>query len=135
MLEKSHAQDGGGGRLAPTAPNVLILDDDERLLVLLRLVLADEGLAAFTFSDGQQALDAVASIAPGVIILDLDMPTMSGREFYKQLRLDGHTMPVLILSAHDARRGRRELGANASMEKPFSSTELVRRVVELAAVA
>ena len=111
----------------------MVLDDDERLLVLLRLVLADEGLAAFTFKDGQEALDAVASIAPGVIVLDLDMPAMSGSDFYKQLRINGHTMPVLILSAHDARRAKRELGADASMEKPFSSTELVRRVVELGA--
>lgn len=117
------------------ARNVLVLDDDKRLLVLLRLVLAEEGLIAFTFNDGQRALDAVASVAPAVVVLDLDMLPMTGREFYKQLRIRGHTMPVLILSAHDSRRARRELGADASMEKPFSSTELTRRVIELAEAA
>jgi DNA-binding response OmpR family regulator len=117
----------------PTACKVLVLDDDERLLLLLRLVLTEEGLLPFTFSDGQAALDAVASIAPDAIVLDLDMPTMTGREFYKQLRLNGHKMPVLVLSANGARAARRELGAEASMEKPFSSTELARRIGELAA--
>lgn len=116
-----------------TPGRVIVVDDDKRLLLLIRLVLVEEGLVPFTFSEGQLALDAVASTAPNAIVLDLEMPVMTGREFYKRLRTEGHTMPVLILSALDPRRRQREIGAEASMKKPFNSTELARRVAALAA--
>jgi DNA-binding response OmpR family regulator len=122
----------GESELQPTPPRIMVVDDDERLLLLLRLVLQDEGLIPWTFSGGQAALDALASTAPAAIVLDLEMPGMSGREFYRRLRADGHVMPVLVLSGLDARSAQRELGAEAFMDKPFSSTELARTVVDLA---
>jgi DNA-binding response OmpR family regulator len=63
-------------------------------------------------------------------VLDLEMPEMDGRTFYRQLRERGIAVPVLIVSAYGARAAGRELGTPA-MDKPFNPDELVRAVQEL----
>jgi DNA-binding response OmpR family regulator len=106
---------------------VFIIDDDRSLLSLLKLIFEDAEFAVQTYLNAEQALEAVGAAQPDVIILDLEMPVMNGRAFYRALRSAGHQMPVLILSAYGARSAQMELGADASVDKPFEPDELIAR--------
>ena len=101
---------------------VLVVDDDPSILRMLRIVFMGDGYDVTTATNGVEALDAVQKDAPGVIVLDLEMPLMDGREFFRELRSRGHEMPVLILSAYGAERARGELKAEAFVSKPLSLT-------------
>jgi CheY-like chemotaxis protein len=116
---------------AATADRVLIVDDDASILRMLRVVFRGDGFDVKTATNGREALDAINGFNPGAIVLDLEMPVMDGREFFRQLRGRGDGTPVLILSAYGAERARAELGANAFVGKPFEPDELVRAVQQL----
>lgn len=103
---------------------VLVVDDDAALLRMVRLSLQASGFEVSTATNGAEALDRLRLDVPNVVVLDLEMPVMDGRAFYREMRANGCGVPVLILSAHDARGGRRELNAEAFMNKPFEPGEL-----------
>ena|ERR1700694_738080 len=111
---------------------VLVVDDDAALLRMLRLSLQASGFKVSTATNGAEALDRLRAEVPNVVVLDLEMPVMDGRTFYREMRANGVNAPVLILSAHDAKRGQRELNAEAFMNKPFDPSELVTVLNELA---
>jgi two-component system response regulator MprA len=110
---------------------VLIVDDDPSILRMLRIVFMGDGYEVSTATNGLEALDAVQKNDPGVIVLDLEMPLMDGREFFRELRTRGHRMPVLILSAYGAERARGELKAEAFVSKPFEPDYHVQEVQKL----
>lgn len=110
---------------------ILVVDDDPALSRMVLLALRGEGMDASSAANGEVALGQVAEREPDVIVLDLEMPVMNGREFFRELRARGTDTPVLILSAFEARRGQRELGANAYLNKPFNPADLVREVRDL----
>jgi CheY-like chemotaxis protein len=110
---------------------VLVVDDDRTLLRLMRLTLQDSGLEVTTAANGAEALERLETSAPSAIVLDLEMPEMDGRTFYREMRNRGYTAPVLILSAYGAREARRELKAEAHMSKPFDPEELLAALLEL----
>jgi DNA-binding response OmpR family regulator len=112
--------------------SVLVVDDDAALLRLLRVSLRDSGFDVRTAMNGEEALEQVGAQQPEVIVLDLEMPVMDGRAFYREMRARGCSTPVLILSAFDARRAQRELNADAWMNKPFDPDELSRTINKLA---
>lgn len=119
------ARDGGGtGR-------VLIVDDDPSILRMLRLVFLADGYEVTTARNGEEALEALGASHPGAIVLDLEMPVMDGREFFRELRARGDQTPVLILSAYGAELARRELKAEAFVSKPFEPDYLVQEVEKL----
>jgi two-component system response regulator MprA len=109
---------------------VLIVDDDQRLLKMLRRTLAYEGFDVVTATNGQEGLDQVRSHRPDVIILDWLMPEMDGIEMVKVLREGDSRTMVLMLTARDAIENRvqgLESGADDYLVKPFASEELVAR--------
>lgn len=112
-------------------PNVLIVDDDPRLLKMLRRTLYYENLTVFTATNGLEALPLVQDHQPDLIILDWLMPKMDGLTFIQKLReADNQTM-VLMLTARDAIENRvegLESGADDYLVKPFAPAELVARV-------
>lgn len=115
-------------------PTVLVVDDDPALTRMLRLTLRDGGFDVCTAANGALALDQISiEQMPDAIVLDLEMPVMDGRSFYRALRKLGIEVPVLVLSAYGARSAQRELGANAYLNKPFDPEELVSQVRELVA--
>jgi len=114
---------------------VLIVDDDRNLTVFLTTVLSLEGHSVRTASDGEAALALLESNPIDVIVLDLRMPRMDGRAFFRELRARGNQTPVLIASAYGAMEAQRELGAEGAVEKPFSPETLARAINELLAAS
>jgi DNA-binding response OmpR family regulator len=114
---------------------VLVVDDDPALSRMLALTLRNDGFDVVAAPDGAAALETLRVREPDLIVLDLEMPVMDGRQFYRELRREGRHIPVLVVSAYEARRGQRELGADGYLDKPFSPDELVERVRTLASAA
>lgn len=110
---------------------VLVIDDDPVVRRLVALTLADEGYGVRTAANGAEALELVSEVDPDVIVLDLEMPEVDGRTCFRELRARGVGAPVMVLSAYGAHRARRELGAEAAMDKPFDPFELLRRLERL----
>lgn len=112
-------------------PTVLIVDDDLKLLKMLQRTLTYEGLNALTATNGQEALAAIRTHKPEVVILDWMMPKISGLDVVRQLRADENQTMVLMLTARDAIENRvegLESGADDYLVKPFAPAELVARV-------
>ena len=110
---------------------VLVVEDQRDLASLLAHNLRQEGLEVRTVEDGGDALPAVRSWQPDLVILDLMLPGMDGFEILRGIRGEGRDVPVLILSARgeeqDKVRGFR-LDADQYVTKPFSLVELLERV-------
>lgn len=114
---------------------LLVADDSETVLLMLRRRLEMEGYEVETATDGVEALDHVRREEPDLILLDAMMPNKSGVEALEELRASGSKVPVLIISAHlDAQEPERmkKLGADAVVPKPFEWEELISRIEELA---
>ena len=117
---------------------ILVADDDEDILVLVRTVLERAGYDVVTARNGAEAIAAAAKQCPDLAVLDVSMPELDGLEVLRHLRAEPSTseVPVLMLSARvqeeDVARGF-AAGASAYVQKPFSSRELSERVAELLA--
>lgn len=80
---------------------ILVADDSETILLLMRTRLEMAGHAVVTAADGQEVIDAVANgDMPDLLLLDAMMPRKSGIDALRELRNGGHDVPVLIVSAH-----------------------------------
>ena len=112
-------------------PNVLIVDDDPKLLKMLQRTLVYENINVVTATNGAEALPIVQNIQPDLIILDWMMPIMDGLTFIQHLRDQENQTIVLMLTARDAIENRvegLESGADDYLVKPFAPAELVARV-------
>jgi two-component system response regulator MprA len=111
--------------------NVLIIDDDPKLLKMLQRTLVYENLNVLTATNGLEALPLVQSQRPDLIIVDWMMPKMDGLSFIQRLRDEENKTLVLMLTARDAIENRvegLESGADDYLVKPFAPAELVARV-------
>jgi DNA-binding response OmpR family regulator len=113
----------------PDAP-ILVVDDDPKIVALVRTYLERERYQVVTAGDGRAALRAIEEHAPRLVVLDLMLPEIDGMTVIRRARADGD-VPILVLSARSA-VGDRVLGlsegADDSLPKPFSPAELVARV-------
>ena len=115
------------------AKTVLVVDDEQDILDLVRFRLEHDGYRVLTASDGQTGLTLAQQERPDLCILDVMMPKLSGLEVLARLRADPATAAtrVILLTARgqdaDVDRGF-ELGAQVYVTKPFSPKELRRRV-------
>lgn len=109
---------------------VLVIEDDEQILKLLKRGLAYEGYEVDTAMDGPSGLAIARDNPPDVVILDLMLPGMDGLEVCRRLRAGG-SVPILILTAKDTVTDRiqgLDMGADDYMVKPFELDELLARV-------
>lgn len=109
---------------------ILVADDEDHIRQLVRLYLANEGFSVIEARTGAEALKIWREQSPCLVILDIMMPEMDGREVLKEARKDRQT-PVIMLTAKDAEMDKvygLELGADDYVTKPFSPRELVSRV-------
>lgn len=113
---------------------ILLVEDEPGLVVTLRDRLQNEGFEVETTSDGQQGLDGALSGNFDLIILDLMLPGKSGFDVCRDLRQEGSTVPVLMLTARgqvvDKVLGLK-IGADDYVTKPFDMLELLARVEAL----
>lgn len=116
----------------PEHLHILVVDDELAMRVLLTGILNDAGYEVSVAPDGEQALTVVEDLQPDAVVLDLEMPNMDGRSCFRALRERGVTAPVLIASGAGARAAARELGADASIDKPFDPLQLVAQLHRLA---
>jgi diguanylate cyclase (GGDEF)-like protein len=112
---------------------VLIIDDDSNITNLLSKRLSQEGFNVITAKDGQSGLQLAAQKLPDIILLDLLMPEMSGKDVLRELKSDSKTLsiPVIILSAIADTSDKIDglsLGANDYIVKPFRFKEVLARV-------
>lgn len=116
---------------------ILVGDDSETILLLMRTRLEMEGHEVETASDGQDVIDAVhrAVAPPDILLLDAMMPRKSGIDALRELRAEGVDVPVLIVSAHtgagDENGERGELGIAGYVAKPIDFEGLFAKIAEL----
>lgn len=108
--------------------DVLVVDDEPGISRMIRLLLMSEGLSVVAVSNAMDALNYLADNPASLIVLDLAMPGMDGREFFRTLRARGDSTPILILSAHGAREASRELQAEGALPKPFLPEDLLAEI-------
>jgi two-component system KDP operon response regulator KdpE len=109
---------------------ILIVDDEPQILRFLRPALEASGYDVLHAETGREALRIAANAAPDVIILDLGLPDMDGKEVLTQARRFTQ-VPILILSARDReveKIAALDLGADDYVEKPFAIGELLARL-------
>jgi DNA-binding response OmpR family regulator len=114
-----------------TEPLVLVVDDDEEIRKALERALRLEGFAVRVAEGGQAALQLVEQERPGVMVLDMVMPDLSGISVVTRLRARGNDTPICILSARDEVEDRvagLEAGADDYVVKPFDIGELAARL-------
>ena len=115
--------------------NVLIVDDDPKLLKMLQRTLVYENLNVLTATNGLEALPLVQSQQPDLIIVDWMMPKMDGLSFVQRLRDDENKTMILMLTARDAPEDLERClasGAHAYLTKPFRFADLLAQIQRLA---
>jgi DNA-binding response OmpR family regulator len=109
----------------------LIVEDEPRMLELLRMGLYEYGFTVMTAPDGETGLDIATAHAFDAVVLDIGLPRMDGYAVVRELRTRARMTPVLMLTARDTEdeiiRGL-DLGADDYLTKPFSFPELVARL-------
>jgi CheY-like chemotaxis protein len=99
---------------------------------MIRLTLTSEGFDVVTANNGVHALEQLDHGSNfDAILLDLQMPVMDGRTFYREMRARGIGTPVIILSAYGAEAAKEELHAEAAVSKPFDPDFLLAVTHEL----
>src|SRR5437016_9872923 len=109
---------------------ILVVDDEPRIVQLVRDYLEHGGFTVLTASDGQAALRTARTGRPDLVVLDLALPGMDGLDVARSLRREG-AVPIIMLTARTDESDKLvglELGADDYLTKPFSPKELVARV-------
>ncbi len=110
---------------------ILIVEDEPRIAAFVRRGLEAAGYGTSIVEDGAEALDLALTGEFDLVLLDIGLPTMDGLEVLRQLRHQGSTVPVIMLTArsstHDTVEGL-DSGANDYVPKPFTFDELLARV-------
>lgn len=110
---------------------VLVVEDDPSIAIGLRINLEREGYVVTLADDGEVGLSLARSLDPDLLVLDVMLPKMNGLEVLHELRAEGWTTPIIILSAKTGEMDKvagLELGAEDYVAKPFSLAELLARV-------
>ena len=119
----------------PLPPRILVVDDAEEVRQLHARVLRGSGMTVVTAEDGNEALDTARSVAPDVVVTDVDMPVMDGVELCRHLRADAATCNtvVIVVTGDPSESGRAalEAGCNAVLGKPCSGALLLETIQRL----
>ncbi|MDT3699588.1 MAG: response regulator transcription factor [Thermincola sp.] len=110
---------------------ILIVDDEEHVSELLGLYLQREGFAVQVADDGLDGLHKARELKPDLIILDIMLPYKDGWQVARELRQDGSTVPIIMLSAKSEECDKilgLDLGGDDYVTKPFAPGEVVARV-------
>jgi two-component system, OmpR family, KDP operon response regulator KdpE len=109
---------------------VLVIDDELQIRRFLKMSLETYGYNVFEACSGNEGLIQVASVKPDVVLLDLGLPDMEGKDFLKQIR-EWTNIPVIVLTVKDSEQDKIEIldtGADDYLTKPFKVGELQSRI-------
>ncbi|MDK2809464.1 MAG: hypothetical protein PWR27_173 [Petroclostridium sp.] len=109
---------------------ILLVDDEVKLLEVVKDYLIVEGYDVYTAERGKQAIELFHKLKPDFIVLDLMLPDLSGEEICKQIRMESD-VPILMLTAKSGEEDKVHglyIGADDYLTKPFSPRELIGRV-------
>ena len=112
-------------------PKILLVDDESAITANLAPILERAGLSVTVAAEGEEALQKAGAVQPDLVILDILMPRMDGREVLRHLRREGNWTPVILLTqVGDSveRAMALEEGADDYLNKPFDPHELVARI-------
>ncbi|MBN2046098.1 MAG: response regulator transcription factor [Anaerolineales bacterium] len=115
----------------PAAHKILLVDDEEAITENLSAFLKRSGFQVVIAANGQQALAAIGDESPDIVIMDVLMPEMDGRQALRQLRREENWIPVILLTQIGESTERAmalEEGADDYLNKPFNPHELVARI-------
>ncbi|HDH10054.1 MAG TPA: response regulator transcription factor, partial [Chloroflexi bacterium] len=110
---------------------ILVVDDDRKIVELVRLYLEKDGYRVLVAYDGLKALELARQRRPDLIVLDLMLPQLDGLDVCRILRGEGNKVPIIMLTAKTTEEDKLvglDLGADDYVTKPFSPRELVARV-------
>lgn len=127
-----------GGRfdaMKHASSSVLVIEDDPEMRSLLVLVLEEKGYTAYAAADGGEGLAVARATRPDLILLDMKMPVMDGREFARRYRTahEGRAPIVVMTGADDPRGDAAEIGAAGWLDKPVELEDLFRVLSDHAA--
>jgi CheY-like chemotaxis protein len=117
--------------------SILVVEDNNDLLLLFRLVLESAGYKVTTVDNGQDALNFLETIQPRLVLMDIMMPKISGLEVARQIKekLNYQALPILLVSGVDHLKQEQLDNSKADdiIYKPFDLDILISRVAELIA--
>jgi CheY-like chemotaxis protein len=119
---------------ASSAPTIVVVDDERSMRALIRFLLEGAGHLIVEAANGEAGLTAVANCNAVLVVTDVMMPVMNGREMIARLRADARTasIPIIVLSAE---ANISTLRADAAIGKPFTNGDLTDIVKNLLARA
>jgi DNA-binding response OmpR family regulator len=116
-----------------TTSTITIVEDDPLIAQFLREVLSDEGYIVRVYPDGRSGLAAIIAQPPALVLLDLNLPLMTGEDILVHIQQQlGTALPIVIMTASTARRNWVAQGATAFLAKPFDVDELLMCVARYA---
>lgn len=123
----------GSGENPDQVARILVVEDDEAIVDVLRRTLRAEGFVVETASDGSTALSLRDDFLPDLVILDLGLPDLDGEEVCRRLRAEPETtnVPILMLTARTELEDRvsgLDSGADDYLTKPFERAEILARI-------
>ena len=122
---------------APSS-RVMVVDDDNAILLALRIRLSHAGFDVRAFSDGAEALSHIDAFEPAVAVLDINMPGRNGIQVGAQIQARQPDCRLVYLTAScddKLRLEAEQLSVYAYMEKPYVSQDLIERIAQGAAVS
>lgn len=120
--------------MSENSKRVLVVEDDASLRKMLVMNLKAEGYHVVSVGDGVEALEVIRNQRIDALVLDVMLPVMDGHQVCSTIRLEGHKMPILFLTAKNSGPERVEglkLGADDYLGKPFNVEELLLRLARL----
>ncbi len=132
VLESSDAIARSLAAIAPRGSRVMVVEDDDHYRGLLEFQLTEDGYEVVAFDNGRDALDAVATVAPDLAVLDLIMPGLDGLTVLERLKAIDPLLPAVVLTAMDdpsVAVAARDLGAVGVFRKDSPDAQPYRTVV------
>lgn len=120
----------GGDKVCEAELKVLVIDDEAAIRKLLHLILSAHNYVDEAEANGKDGICRAATFKPDLMIVDLGLPDMDGKEVVRQVR-EWSAVPIIVLTARDEEREKIEaldLGADDYVTKPFSTGELLARM-------
>lgn len=138
--DRQEAADPGAALVGKqsTSPTVLVVDDSITVRKVTSRLLESEGMRVVTAKDGIDAVSALQSEIPDIMLLDVEMPRMDGYELATQVRSDSRLkhLPMIMITSRTAEKHQdraKEIGVNRYLGKPYSEQELLSGIRELLA--